>query len=85
MTLKIQRTVAATVGLVFMVSALALPWLGLERFRGDTLFASLSVVLFAMAGALYFWATRPDLLKAYWIVLAGVILLTALLIHWLFR
>ena len=82
---KAQWTVATGFGLVLLLVALVLPWLGLERYRGDTRFVLLSVCLFAIAGGLYFWAVRPDLLRIYWIVVAAVALLGALWVHWLFQ
>jgi hypothetical protein len=85
MTQKVQRTVAASAGLVLVLAALALPWMGLGRYPGDPLFALFSIALFVCAGSLYFWAVRPDLLKVYVTVVVIVALLGAFLIHWMFQ
>lgn len=85
MTQKAQKTIVASLGLVLLLVALALPFLELEQYRGDIRFASLSVLLFAIAGGLYFWATRPDLLRFYWIVLATIVAIGTLLLHWTFQ
>jgi hypothetical protein len=83
MTQKSRRTIASVIALLFLVIGLVLPWMKLERFRGDTLFAMLSLVLLGCSGALYFWALRPDLLKIYFIVVLLIGGAGAILVQWI--
>jgi len=83
MSKRVQRTIAAFLGLVFVLVGISLPWLGRERYAGDTRFVLVSIALLGMAGFFYFWAVRPDLLKIYWIVLCAVSLLIFLGALWL--
>ena len=83
MSKRVQRTIAAFLGLVFVLVGISLPWFGLERYAGDTRFVLVSMGLLGMAGFFYFWAVRPDLLKTYWIVLCALSLLIFLGALWL--
>jgi hypothetical protein len=79
---RVQRTIAAFLGLVFVLVGISLPWLGLERYAGETRFVMVSSVLLGWLD-FSFLAVRPDLLKINWIVLCALSLLIFLGALWL--
>jgi thiol:disulfide interchange protein len=74
-----NRTVTGIFGFILLITAIALPFLGLQQSSGDVLPLLIAFLVLLASGAFFVLAIRPVYLKGYLIAVAALLVVLTVL------